>query len=359
MKKIALLGHGRIGKAIEHLLTNTAYDYTVIAYDHPRSIKSSHDRFRPVIGLDLEACSPGELQHILDPFDAVIVATPHTFNLKIAEQATRSGIAYFDLTEDVNVTRAVKALPCTNWVVPQCGLAPGAVSIIARDLVRGFDSILDVNLRVGALPVNTNNRMKYYLTWSSDGLINEYCNPCDAVVNHRQVKLEPLDSLETVVIDGIEYEAFNTSGGVGSLIDTLAPLNPRNVNYKTVRYRGHRQLMDFMLNELELRTRQDLLVEIFDRVIPHAGDADDVVVIFIQAIGKVDGRVVVRTYSKKIYGDDTLSAIQKTTAAGACAIVHEWAIAGKLPPKQHPRAIVPEDFTLQQMNLNPFWTAVY
>ncbi len=92
-------------------------------------------------------------------------------------------------------------------------------------------------MRVGALPQHPNNVLKYSLTWSTEGLINEYGNPCQAVSDGRLVEVAPLEGLEEIEIDGTLYEAFNTSGGLGSLAETHGARS-ESMNYKTIRYPG-------------------------------------------------------------------------------------------------------------------------
>ena len=105
--------------------------------------------------------------------------------------------------------------------MPQCGLAPGFISIVANDLARRFDKLDEVRMRVGALTEHPTNRLKYELTWSTEGLVHEYLAKCDAIVDGKACKVQPLEGYETFTLDGIDYEAFNTSGGVGTLGDTL------------------------------------------------------------------------------------------------------------------------------------------
>jgi saccharopine dehydrogenase-like NADP-dependent oxidoreductase len=207
-------------------------------------------------------------------------------------------------------------------------LAPGVVSILAKRLVDNLGNVdkRRVEIRVGALPRTANNHAKYYLTWSSEGLINEYCNPCQAVVDGQPVNLVPLDGVEQITIDGTQYEAFNTSGGLGTLQDTLGQIVP-NMNYKTMRYPGHRDYFHFLLHDLGLAERKELLVDVLNQNVPHI--TDDVIVISINASGKektTRGWVQGQQYSHKIYGQDGMSAIQVTTACGLCVAVEWWAI---------------------------------
>src|SRR6185437_13150169 len=115
----------------------------------------------------------------------------------VAAAAREAGCHYFDLTEDVAVTRRVSTLAAEAACafVPQCGLAPGFISIAGGELIRHFDSLRSVRLRVGALPQHPDNVLKYSLTWSTEGLINEYGNPCQAIVDGRTVEVAPLEGM--------------------------------------------------------------------------------------------------------------------------------------------------------------------
>ena len=182
-----------------------------------------------------------------------------------------AGASYFDLTEDVATTKAIRKIAKHaakgQIFMPQCGLAPGFVSIAANHLAQGFDRLEEVRLRVGALPQFPTNEMKYNLTWSTDGLINEYGNPCEAIHEGKMLEVLPLEGLEHFSLDGVDYEAFNTSGGVGTLCETLRG-KVRTLNYKTIRYRGHRDLIAFLMNELRLNDRRALLKDILEHSVP-------------------------------------------------------------------------------------------
>jgi saccharopine dehydrogenase-like NADP-dependent oxidoreductase len=217
--------------------------------------------------------------------------------------------------------------------MPQCGLAPGFVSIAANHLIQQFDKLDEVRLRVGALPKFPTNEMKYNLTWSTDGLINEYGNPCEAIHNGQRISTLPLEGLEHFSLDGIDYEAFNTSGGVGTLCDSLVG-RLRTLDYKTVRYRGHRDFMAFLMNELRLNDRRAVLKNILETAVPMT--LQDVVLIFCTVSGWKEGRLTQVTDARKIYhgevAGEVWSAIQLTTASSLCAVV-DLHFAGKLPTR--------------------------
>ncbi|HRE14736.1 MAG TPA: saccharopine dehydrogenase C-terminal domain-containing protein, partial [Usitatibacteraceae bacterium] len=241
--KVALVGAGKIGEAIVALLVPTGdYELTIVEQDGGR-LKAFGDQ-----GLSTVACEVKELAPVLSGHDAVISACPYYLTPAVAQAAKDAGVHYFDLTEDVESTRVVKKLAegAKTAFVPQCGLAPGFISIAAHGVVQGFERLRDVRMRVGALPIFPSNALKYNLTWSTDGLINEYCNPCEAIFDGVQREVPALEQVEEFSLDGVQYEAFNTSGGLGTLCETLAG-RVENLDYKTVRYPGHRDIVKMLV----------------------------------------------------------------------------------------------------------------
>ena len=202
--------------------------------------------------------------------------------------------------------------------MPQCGLAPGAINICAASMMNQFDTVNEVLMRVGALPRFTTNEMSYYLSWSTNGLINEYCNEADAIYEGRQVKVMPLEGAEKIVIDGESFEAFNTSGGCATMCETYQN-KVQNLSYKTIRYPGHLNHMKFLFNDLHLKKNKNVLEKLFDKEVPRT--KNDVVIFFVKVIGLIDGVLQEKTYLRKIYGDDKFSAIQLTTASGVCSVL--------------------------------------
>jgi saccharopine dehydrogenase-like NADP-dependent oxidoreductase len=173
--------------------------------------------------------------------------------------------------------------------------------------------------------------LNYNLTWSTDGVINEYCEPCEAIVNGQLRETQPLEELEEFSLDGILYEAFNTSGGLGTLCETLAG-KVRNLNYRTIRYPGHAAIMKALLNDLRLRDRRELLKDILENAVPVT--LQDVVIVFVTVSGLRGGQLMQETYAHKIYaapfGGRVRSAIQITTAGGICAVL-DMLKDGQLP----------------------------
>ena len=172
--KIAIVGSGNIGWALKQLLKD---DYDIRQGD----IEDGFD-----------ANDISQVNDFLKGADAVISAGPFAVNKNIASVSAKEGIGYFDLTEDVETTEFIRSLKSENILMPQCGLAPGAINICAAGMMEQFDSVNEVLMRVGALPRFTTNEMSYYLSWSTNGLINEYCNEADAIYEGKCIKLMPL-----------------------------------------------------------------------------------------------------------------------------------------------------------------------
>jgi saccharopine dehydrogenase-like NADP-dependent oxidoreductase len=333
MKDILVLGAGRVGKVAAQLLADSG-DYVVTLADrHAGALQDFGPASLRRHTLRLDACDPAALAAALQGRFAVLNAFPFDCAAAVAEAARAQGAHYLDLTEDVAATRRIKALAqdAATAFIPQCGLAPGFVSIAAADLARRFEQLESLRLRVGALPLYPSNALGYNLTWSTEGLINEYIQPCEAIVDGRRAEVAALEGLEHFSLDGTRFEAFNTSGGLGTLCETYEG-RVRELNYRSIRYPGHGQLMKALLNDLRLRERPALLKDIFEHAIPAT--QQDVVVIFVTATGWCDGRLAQHSLSRKVLGRcsgrEPRSALQITTAGSACAVLDLLA-QGQLP----------------------------
>jgi len=332
MKSIVIVGAGKIGSMIAEL-TAGSEDYSVTVIDRSQQQLDRLETALAITKVAMDITDSDKLTKTLTGKFAVLSAAPYHATRLIAESAKAAGAHYLDLTEDVASTRVVKqlSLNARTAFIPQCGLAPGFITIVASDLSARFDELHDVRMRVGALPKFPSNSLNYNLTWSTDGVINEYCEPCEAIVNGQLRETQPLEECEEFSLDGCKYEAFNTSGGLGTLCETLAG-KVRNLNYRTIRYPGHAAIMKTLLHDLRLRDRRDVLKDILENSVPVT--SQDVVIVFVTVSGKRGGQLIQETYANKIYsasiGGRVRSAIQITTAGGICAVLDMLA-QGTLP----------------------------
>jgi len=323
MKNVVVIGAGKIGATVAGLLASTD-DYQVTVTDRSADVFSRLDRGSRIRTMVADVEDSLKLIDLLNGQFAVLNAGPFYLTTGIAEAARAAGTHYLDLTEDVARARRVRelAVDASSAFIPQCGLAPGFVSIVAFDMTKRFKVLDSVKLRVGALPQYPSNVLNYNLTWSTDGVINEYCEPCEAIMNGMRREVQPLEEQEEFSLDGVTYEAFNTSGGLGTLCDTLEG-KARSLNYRTIRYPGHAAIMRALLNDLRLRDRRNVLKDLLEHAVPTT--LQDVVIIFVTVSGRKNGELVQETYANKIYSRDvdgrTLSAIQITTAAAMCTVL--------------------------------------
>ena len=335
---ILVIGGGKIGSVVAALLAQSAgpLRYRVTVADRSAEALAELKRETPHADLDtlvLDVHDPAALRAALHGKFAVLSAAPYHLTVKVAEAARATGVHYLDLTEDVASTRRIRELAegATSAFIPQCGLAPGFISIVAADLARRFERLDSVRMRVGALPAYPSNALNYNLTWSTEGVINEYCEPCDAIVNGQLASVPALEEREEFSLDGVLYEAFNTSGGLGTLCETLAG-KVRTLNYRTIRYPGHAAIMKALLHDLRLKDRREVLKDILENALPAT--LQDVVIVFVTVSGLRDGHLQQETYARKIYsqvlGGRLRSAIQVTTASSLCAMLDLLA-EGRLP----------------------------
>lgn len=357
MHKVLILGAGKIGSLIAALLAQTN-DYQIYLADLHIETHPLADFFGTVPHLKLVKLDAEKSEMLAEflkknPVETVVSSLPYFCNLPVAKIAKEFNINYFDLTEDTNTANTITELShnASNAFVPQCGLAPGFISIVANHLMQGFPTLDAVKMRVGALPLNISNSLQYSLTWSTDGLINEYGNLCQSIENGEEVTSLPLDDIEEIKIDGLTYEAFNTSGGVGSLVSSYLG-KVRSLSYKTIRYPGHCNRMRFLMNDLKLNYDRDTLKRVLENAIPKT--SQDVVLVYVSVTGLQDKQYSEENYVKKFYPKTILgkrwSAIQLTTASALCTVVD----LVTSQPGKYKGLIKQEQFSLNELLQNRF-----
>ncbi len=332
---ILVLGCGHIGSAITKML-GPNFQVTVVDYN----IKALADvgTSGPFARTQMSFTDPFHLKEVYEKHTIIINAAPHQFNLVLGRLAIDMNKVYLDLTEDMADTTALinyvlgKGQDFTGHYFPQCGLAPGYVSIAAAHLIKEFDAAQHVHMRVGAIPQTPTNSLGYALTWSIDGLVNEYDKPGFAVRNGQEYTTTPLEEKEDIYVNGRLYEAFNTSGGVGTFGETFPIL--QELNYKTIRYPGHCEKMKFLMRDLRMHP-EDVKMTLV-RALPTT--KQDMVIIKVVVGGAIGGKNHVRTIERAITPSSPnavntggpYTAIQLTTAQALCSVVHLF-IHGKTP----------------------------
>ncbi len=324
---VLVIGLGKVGTLVAHLLNQQGYLVTGLD-------KGAHPGlpFPSVVG-NVENIEVVETH--LKNHQAVVTCLPWHLNLSVAQAAHRAGCHYFDLTEDISTTTEIRKLSQTakGVMAPQCGLAPGFVGIVGANLTQSFTTLRSIELRVGALPQHPRGLLGYAFNWSPEGVVNEYLNDCDVIKDGERAKNPSMEGLETIVIEGVQLEAFATSGGLGTMCETFDS-KVRHLNYKTIRYPGHCQLMRFFFNELFMKEKRELAGEILVNAKPPVND--DVVYVHVAVEGWKEDDLLrdefVRSYYPKKIAGGLWKAISWTTSASVCAVL-EMVATGDLPDR--------------------------
>lgn len=329
MKKILVVGLGKVGSLVGVLLSDN-FEVNGLDKNNPH-----YDFEMPFEVIQGDVNDVSYIRTMLKSFDAVVSALPYFLNKNLAQIAYDLGIHYFDLTEDVETTQFIQELSKTSKSVmaPQCGLAPGFIGIVGSDLTHQYTRLRDIELRVGALPRYPNGLLAYSFTWSPAGVINEYINDAEVIHNGKKKSVSSLDGLEYINIEGQEFEAFSTSGGLGTMCDTFEG-RVDTLNYKTIRYPGHGKLMKFLMYELILKENKSQLEEILKNAKPPVDE--DVVYVYAVVEGWKKKKLYRSEYFNAFYPKQIQGqvwrAISWTTAASLVAVI-ELVAKGVLPYK--------------------------
>jgi lysine 6-dehydrogenase len=346
--RLGVIGAGIQGNAIvdEFVRHSGAVQIGVLDRDRER-LRRLASRYpdRRVVADALDASDLGRVVRWMRDYDAVVSAVPYRYNELLARAALLSGTHFTDLggnNEVVEAELAVDAEARAQGVtlIPDLGLAPGMVALLAADLARSVEGPREVEIRVGGLPVEPEWPLNYRLFFSVSGLINEYVEPCRVIRGGNVVTVPALSELEALEFDHFgTLEAFQTSGGASTLVTTLLG-EVDQLDYKTIRYPGHneqirllRDLGFFSQSAVRLgdtavapRDLTELLIQQrLSEVVP------DVVLVRITVRGTVQGQRVTRVEELVEYADPArgLSAMACCTAIPA-AIVTEMLARGEI-----------------------------
>jgi lysine 6-dehydrogenase len=298
--------------------------------------------------------------------DAAISCVTYFHNLGLARAAIEAGTNFCDLGGNNAVVDAELALDAEARdvrvnIIPDCGLAPGMVSVLAAHGAARFSRLDELHIRVGGLPQNPKPPLDYQIVFSVEGLINEYVERARVVRGGRVVEVESMTEIES--LDFPEpfgrMEAFQTSGGTSTLPETFLS-RVRELDYKTIRYPGHCEKFKLLIDlglassdavELEgarLPPRR-LLGEMLLRRLP--ADEPDVVLVRLEFVGQTGAggqkRERLRYDIIDRFDERTgLSAMMRTTAFPASIIAQMMARGqttekGALPQE---RCVPPDAF---------------
>jgi len=254
--KIAVVGAGLMGRAAVYDLARAEGITKVGVFDIDSQLAGQIARkygLKNTVSGRLDAGNTVQARKLFKGYDAVISAVTYKYNPGLAKAAIDAKAHFFDLGGNNSVVNEEfklnqRAKKAGVVVIPDCGLAPGMVSVItAGDLAR-FDRPESLHIRVGGLPQKPRPPLNYQMLFSAEGLINEYYEPVVAIKKGKKTILAPLTEIESLTFGGIgRLEAFTTSGGTSTLPKTYGKVL-KNLDYKTIRYPGHCEKFKTMMD---------------------------------------------------------------------------------------------------------------
>ena len=269
------------------------------------------------------------LTDILAEADVILDCLPGSQAPRIARLAVQHGCHYANLTEYIAETNEIMEISkgAETGFVLQTGLAPGFINVLACQLYERFradygsDKLDAVTMKVGAVTPHASHPHYYAFTWSPIGVATEYLKPAIVVRNYETIEVPALSGVETVYINGKEYEDNYTSGGAADLPTAYAG-KIKDLDYKTLRLPGHyawvaNQLKNIPKGDAQIRNLEKTMLEQVPTV------EEDLVVVYASVEGKdQNGRLRKIEKAYEVYpsqvGNKTLRAIQSTTAAPLC-----------------------------------------
>lgn len=361
---IVVLGSGMMGQAIAFDLCNYSCfdDITIVDQDEQALLSAKKILEGEKINfLVINVEKADDVKNLFENYDMAISAIPYRFNYELAKMAVETKTHFLDLGGNNSIVEKERNLfeqarKQDITIIPDCGLAPGLVSTITRDIVERMDSVDYVKLRVGGLPVDPKPPLDYQIVFSPNGLINEYTENA-MVLDHGQiVEKKSMTDIETIQFSEPfkEMEAFLTSGGCSTLPYTYKD-KIDYLDYKTIRYPGHCEKFKILLDiglggekvirvgEQEIVPRK-ILIDLLMKNMPTAGR--DVVLLKVLSEGLKDGKKIRLEYTLIDYYDEKngITAMMRTTGY-SISIIAQMIEDGTINQKGVfcPEEIVPPD----------------
>ena len=367
--KILVLGAGRMGHGAVFDLIHNSRDVervTVADFDLKKAeaVAEAVGTSR-VDARHVDASNYSDVANLMQGHDSVISCVNYWYNLSLAKAAIETGANFCDLggnnyVVDEQLALDAEAKAAGVNIIPDCGLAPGMVSLLAVHGAAKFDEIREIHIRVGGLPQDPQPPLNYQLVFSVEGLINEYVELARVIRDGQITEVESMTELESLAFDGFPpLEAFQTSGGTSTLPDTFLG-KVKDLDYKTIRYAGHCEKFKTMI-DLGLCSSDEMVVD-FQKVVPRKlfgellqrhlpADGPDYVLVRLDFVGVSDGETKKLRYDivDKLDEANGMSAMMRTTAFPASIIAQMMARGEVLSRGATPqeKAIDPDKFVTE------------
>ncbi|MEO7822919.1 MAG: saccharopine dehydrogenase C-terminal domain-containing protein [Gemmatimonadaceae bacterium] len=251
--KMLVLGAGYQGSACAYdLLQNPEVTEVRLADLHTEHLAEflgpySGDR---LIFTPLDVRNTEAVRALMGQCDAVMSAIPYYFNFELAQLAVESGVHFSDLGGNTEIVFKQKTLDLEAkkkgiTVIPDCGLAPGMVNILAEHAINQLDKVETVRIFVGGLPQNPEPPLNYQIVYSLEGVLDYYTTLSWVLRDGKRCQVTALSEVEQVTFEGKvgQLEGFHTAGGLSTMAFRYEGKIP-TMEYKTLRYPGHAAIME-------------------------------------------------------------------------------------------------------------------
>ncbi len=262
--------------------------------------------------LQLDFSDASAVAAAMDGQNVVLSAAPYYFNTEMTRLAIHAGADYSDLGGNTDIVfeqldMNATAVESGSTVIPDVGLAPGIVNVIAAEGIRLLDEVESVKMFVGGLPQHPSPPLNYQVVYSLEGALDYYTTPAWIIRDGEPVEVDALSEIEPVSFNGLgQLEAFHTGGGTSTMPWRYKD-RVKRLEYKTLRYPGHASIMRDMrelgllenepikVRDVEVRPR-DVFIHC---VTPHLTRPDDpdMVVLRVEATGTAGGKTITHRWN--------------------------------------------------------------
>jgi len=343
--KVLVLGAGRMGHGTVFDLVHNSPEVTAVTVADFDLAKAQN--VATIVGTDkitprqIEASDYAAVVDLMRGHDSAVSCVNYWYNTSLSTASIETGTNFCDLggnnyVVDEQLALDQQARDADINIIPDCGLAPGMVSILAMHGAKNFDSVDEIHIRVGGLPQDPQPPLNYQLVFSVEGLINEYIEVARVIREGEIREVPSMTEIESLSFDGFPpLEAFQTSGGTSTLPDTFLG-KIRELDYKTIRYAGHCEKFKTMI-DLGLCSSDEILVD-YQKVAPRKifgellqqhlpADGPDYVLVRLEFVGTKNGETKRLRYDivDKLDTETGLSAMMRTTAFPASIVAQMMA----------------------------------
>ncbi len=368
--RMLVLGAGLQGSACAFdLLRNPAVEHVVLA-DLRLGVLPAF--LQPHAGgrlstQELDVRDHDAVRALMRECTAVCSAIPYYFNFPLAQLAVECGVHFTDLGGNTEIVLQQKGLEADAEakgvsIVPDTGLAPGMVNVIAQLGISQLDDVDSVKLYVGGLPQDPLPPLNYQIVYSLEGVVDYYTTESLVVRGGRRTTVTALSELESVRFPEPvgELEAFHTAGGLSTMVFRYEG-KIRSMEYKTLRYPGHAKIMEAIrdlgmlsLDPVDVKGQQvvprDVFVKVAGEKLRKRG-GKDLVALRVVVGGKKDGQVAERAWQLIARYDEanSLTAMMQTTGF-TLSITSQLQAMGVIRPGVHtPDECMPAERYLQML----------